>query len=193
MISLTLKCLQYFNSNIITTVLIIHTVFISRKSYKSLDKFHLKNKAVNNRYEDYLPSWLSLIKTQVANDLNGITQLNHLPTNSDIVVHRLSWTITTIVFNICVCHTLCNIAIFNMAPSINVLWERIYMKQKSYQWHRSGSRSTLDIVDKTSSSINMHRQVIFRTCPFAAGMRPQNIFTCATHPCKILGGMRLLT
>lgn len=73
MISLTLKCLQYFNSNIITTVLIIHTVFISRKSYKSLDKFHLKNKAVNNRYEDYLPSWLSLIKTQVANDLNGIT------------------------------------------------------------------------------------------------------------------------
>lgn len=42
------------------------------------------------------------------------------------------------------------------------------------------ARSTLDIVNKTSSSINMHRQVMSRTCPCAA-TAPQTIFSHARH------------
>lgn len=64
-----------------------------RKTLK-ITRYHSKHKPARNQNDDYLPLWLSLINTQVANDLNGITQLNHLPANRDIVYE----TIKMIVF-----------------------------------------------------------------------------------------------
>lgn len=43
--------------------------------------------------------------------------------------------------------------------------------KKAINGAATGPRSTLDIVDKTSSSINMHRQVMSRTCACAAAPR----------------------
>lgn len=40
--------------------------------------------------------------------------------------------------------------------------------KKAINGTAGGAQSTLDIVDKTSSSINMHRQVMSRTCACAA-------------------------